>query len=122
MFKYSIDNLLERVGYDKNKDTGLGKKEFSGKYYTMSDGTKIPIMTYKVKPNDGLSRHVVLKTFLGYIPIENINSFSDIFFGKYLDDETEWYKPYNPDYIYEDDKENINKLSLSLGKHWKNNK
>ena len=116
MLKYNEKNLFDRVGYEEEKATH-GISEFTDKYYTMSDGTKLPVMTHKVKPNDGLSRHLVLKTFFGYIPIENINTIADIFFGEYLKDETVWMKPYNEKFSYHN--EEVKRLSLVLGKHWK---
>ena len=119
MFKYSEKDLYDRCGYDAQKFS-YGTEEFSGEFYTMSDGTKIPIM-YKSWANDGLSRHLVLKTFKGYICVDKITKFSDIFDdSKYLKDETEWIFPYlseKPSF-YDD---SVARLANVLGKHWKGN-
>lgn len=118
MFEFDETDLFHRCGYNKKKIKNNEKTHFTGRYYTLSDGTTIPIMHYPVI-SDCLVKHLVLKTYLGYIPIENIKKFSDLFNkDKYLDDETEWILPYllQPKESYE---ERINNLSKVLGKHWK---
>ena len=115
MFNYDETDLFHRCGYNKNvKDTNY----FTGKYYTFCDGTTIPV-THNPIVISGLSNHIVLRTHLGYIPIENITKFSDIFDkNKYLNDDTEWILPYLLEQKEIYDKE-VDKLSLTLGKHWK---
>ena len=119
MFKYSEKDLYDRCGYDETKFSH-GSDEFTGEFYTMNDGTKIPIM-YKTGANDGLSRHLVLKTFKGYICVDSIASFIDIFDdSKYLKDETEWIFPYlSYKHSFYDD--SVARLATVLGNHWKGN-
>ena len=119
MFKYSEKDLYDRCGYDETKFS-YGSDEFTGEFYTMNDGTKIPIM-HKTGANDGLSRHLVLKTFKGYICVDSIASFRDIFDdSKYLKDETEWIFPYlSYKHSFYDD--SVSRLANVLGKHWKGN-
>ena len=117
MFEFDETDLFHRCGYSKDRITD-DKTLFTGRYYTLSDGTTIPVMHYPLI-SGCLTKHLVLKTQFGFIPIENINKFSDIFnINKYLDDETEWIMPYlyKQTDIYE---EKVNKLSKILGKHWK---
>ena len=55
----------------------------------------------------------------GYIPIEDITQFKDIFNrSKYCQDEAEWSFLYNEEIASEKSKEQVKKLSLTLGKHW----
>jgi hypothetical protein len=61
-----------------------------------------------------------LKTKFGYIPIDNITSYKDLFdLSKYCQDETEWCFLYDEERTSEKSKEQVKKLSLTLGKHWK---
>ena len=118
MFEFDETDLFHRCGYSQERIKNNKKTYFTGRYYTLSDGTTIPIMHYPII-TDGLTKHLVLKTYLGYIPVENITKFSDIFNKyKYLNDETEWIMPY----LYqekESDKVLVDNLSKVLGKHWK---
>ena len=114
MFDFDETDLFHRCGYNKKTK---GNNYITERFYTFNDGTTIPIM-HSLLVN-GLSNHIVLKTPLGFIPIENIKSFLDLFNKeKYLDDDTEWILPYLLEHkdIYE---EEVNKLSSVLGKHWK---
>lgn len=119
MFKYSEKDLYDRCGYD-NRKFSYSTGKFIGEFYTMNDGTKIPIMD-ESRINDGLSRHLVLKTFKGYICVDRITKFSDIFDdSKYLKDETEWIFPYlSYKHSFYDD--SVSRLANVLGKHWKGN-
>ena len=116
--KYSEKDLYDRCGYDDTKyNAGLIKA--TNKIFVLSDGTRVPIMKYVEKPNDGLSRGLVLKAKKGFIPVNKITSISDISdYGKYIKDETEWIQPYvKGKYSYYD--EEVLNLSIVLGKYWK---
>ena len=119
MFDFDETDLFHRCGYDKRLINNNEKTYFTGRYYTLNDGTTIPVMHYPII-SGCLTRHLVLKTHLGYIPVEKIKRFSDIFIkSNYLDDDTEWILPY---LFQQTDKyeELVNNLSKVLGKHWKN--
>ena len=119
MFKYSEKDLYDRCGYD-NRKFSYSTGKFIGEFYTMNDGTKIPIMD-ESRINDGLSRHLVLKTFKGYICVDRITKFSDIFDdSKYLKDETERIFPYLS-YKHSFYNDSVSRLANVLGKHWKGN-
>lgn len=115
MFKYGINNLYDCVGYSKDREGYLPAKKVEG-YFTV-DGERIPIMNFPIK-TDGLERYLILSTFLGYIPTNRIQSFKDLFvFKNYLNEEIEWITPCDE----EVNKEEVKRLSRTLGKHWKNN-
>ena len=119
MFKYDEKDLYDRCGYDKNKFS-YGTLEFTNKFYKLNELEQIPIMI-RNGMDDGLSRNLVLKTFKGYICVDSINKFSDIFDdSKYLKDETEWIVPYlyNKHSYYD---KSVARLAAVLGKHWKGN-
>lgn len=115
MFNFDETDLFHRCGYNKNTK---GTDYITSRYYTFSDGTTIPVMDSRIIAS-GLSNHIVLKTPFGFIPVENIHSFLDLFNKeKYLNDDTEWILPYllEKKDIYDKD---IDNLSLVLGRHWK---
>ena len=117
MFKYSEEKLYERCGYDGK--SSYNSKKISNKLLTMNYQNPIPIPQYMEKPNDGLSRHIVLKTFKGFIKVADITKFSDIFdSSKYLKDQTNWIIPYSA-YKHSDYDELIARLAIVLGKHWR---
>ncbi len=119
MFDYSENNLFDRCGaidvpYDPNK-----KPEFTGKYVVI-DGQEIPIINFKFQSGVRFTRYICLRTFLGYIPINRVNKFKDIFDKtKYLTDETEWLVRYSSKNATNEEKNQVKQLSLSLGRHWK---
>ena len=119
MFDYNENNIYDRCGaIDVPYNPNL-KPESTGKFVIVC-GEKIPIINYHFQPGAKFSRHLCLQTFLGYIPIESIETIRDIFDrSKYLQDETEWIHPYKEEYASELEKAEVRKLSLSLGKHWK---
>lgn len=118
MFKYNEKCLYDRCGaidvpIDINK-----KSTFKGKFVEVG-GEKIPVIDFHFQSGVRFTRAICLKTMLGYIPIENINQFKDIFnFSKYCKDETEWCFRYEEKSASLEDKEKVKKLSLTLGKHW----
>ena len=115
MFKYSEEDLYERCGYDG--EYSYNSKKIPNEFLTMDYET--PISQYIEKTNDGLSRHLVLKTFKGFIKVNDITKFSDIFDdSKYLKDQTNWIIPYSA-YKHSDSDELIYKLAIILGKHWR---
>lgn len=63
--------------------------------------------------------NLTLKTFLGYIPIENIESYKDIFFGDYFGERVDLIQPYKSLFANKETTNKIKTLSLKLGKHWK---
>ena len=92
MFKYSENNIFNRYGVDR------------GKIYSA---------TYKLK-----SRNLVLQTEFGFIPLDNISSFIDLFnSNNYLHDKTETLLPYKKNEDEEVDKK-VAKLTIILKKHW----
>lgn len=113
---YSEKDVYERCGHTKNNyRTAMVFKE---EFHVMPDGVSIPIIQY---PHswDGLRTKLVLKTFKGYIPVEDIQSWDDIFNEKhYLKDDTEWIYPYeagrNQNYDIQ-----LQRFIKRVGKHWK---
>ena len=117
MFSYNVDDLYDRCGVSKVQ-TDIKKPTFNGNY-TEIDGETLPIINYNFQSDSIFSRNVCLKTFLGYIPIQNIDSFKDIFNRhKYCKDETEWSLPYQEEIATKEDKEQVKRLSKTLGNHW----
>ena len=117
IFTFSEEDLYDRIGYkepiNKNKVNMTTSSMF-----TNVDGQKIPTLYYPIDKN-GLRRNLVLKTLFGYIPVDKISSYKDLFiFSNYLNDETEWEIPYED--FNEEKKEKVRKLAIDLGKHWKN--
>ena len=119
MFNYTEDNLYDRCGaIDSHYDSDI-HPESTGKFVEVG-GEKIPLINFNFRSGSKFTRCICLKTFLGYIPIENITCFKDIFDKhKYLHDETEWVFPYDKNSTSEKNKNDVKKLSLVLGKHWK---
>ena len=119
MLKFSEKNLYNRCGVidvpmDNNKKT-----VFNGKFQNIC-GTKLPIINFNFQSGVKFKRSICLRTMFGYIPIENINEFKDIFnISKYCKDETEWSILYDDKTASPHEKEQVKKLSLTLGKHWK---
>ncbi len=118
MFHYTERDLFDRCGsrivfYD-------GKiAESTGKFIEVG-GEKIPLMKLHYSEEAKFTRYLCLKTYRGYIPIERIASFKDIFYKKnYLQDATEWAFPYHEQLANEEDKAKVKQLSLALGRHWK---
>lgn len=104
MFDYNEKNLFYRCAYDKKLDTS---KENSKKEVVTSNF------------HDGYTTFLVLETFLGYIKVENIKEFKDIFKPKlYQRDITEWLGAYHKGEDSHSDAI-VKRLSKKLGKHWK---
>ena len=119
MFKYSENDLYVRCGYDENFSHNY-KKNPTGPF-AMNYDTSVYNIQYAKSPNDGLSKHLVLKTFKGFIKVSDINKFSDIFDdSKYLKDQTNWAIPYLA-YKHSNYGELIIKLANVLEKHWGGN-
>lgn len=119
MFEYYNEkNLYDRCGaIDVPIDFNYEVK-FLG--FTEIDGEKIPVMSSMFQSGVKFTRAICLKTKYGYIPINNVNSYKDLFdLSKYCQDETEWSFQYDEKQASQEDKENVKKLSLTLGKHWK---
>lgn len=119
MFDYNENNVYDRCGAIDVPHYPNLNPEFTGKFATVCD-EKIPIINYHFQSGVKFSRYLCLQTFLGFIPIERIETIRDIFVrSKYLQDDTEWIFPYKEKYANELEKAEVRKLSLSLGKHWK---
>lgn len=118
MLKFSKKNLYDRCGaIDVEIDINR-KPTFNGKFGEV-DKTKIPIINFSFQSGVKFTRAICLRTMFGYIPIENITRFKDIFnHSKYCQDETEWSFLYEEENASEKSKEQVKKLSLILGKHW----
>lgn len=118
MFKYNEKDLYDRCGaidvpYDHNK-----KPTFEDKFVEVG-GEKIPVINFHFQSGVIFTRTICLKTMFGYIPIENINEFKDIFnTSKYCKDDIEWCFGYEEKNASLEDKEKVKKLALTLGKHW----
>ena len=119
--KYNETDIVDRCG---SKDVPINpnlKPEFTGKFVEVG-GDLIPIINYHMQTGVEFTRCLCLQTHLGYIPIKNIKSKKDLYDkSKYLNDDTEWTKPYDEEFAYETDKEEVKRLSLVLGKRWKTN-
>lgn len=63
--------------------------------------------------------YLTLKTFLGYLPIENIESYKDIFFGDYFGERVDAIYPYRSLFADAESRNKVKTLSIRLGKHWK---
>jgi len=117
MFKYSERNLYDRCGAIDVPIDHSKKPFLKGKFIEVA-GEKIPVVCFQ--PGVKFTRSICLKTMFGYIPIDNITQFEDIFkLSKYCKDEIEWCFKYEEKMASELDKEKVKKLSLTLGKHWK---
>ena len=118
MFHYTERDLFDRCGvrtvfYDGKIAESTGKFAYVG-------GEEIPLI--KVHPSEEakFTRYLCLRTYRGYIPVERIESFKDIFHKRnYLQDATEWILPYHEQFANDDDKAKVKQLSLALGRHWK---
>lgn len=83
-------------------------------------GEEIPMIRYHFYSGANFKGNLCLKPFLGYIPIEKVTCYRDIFCKhKYCKDDLEWIKPYDVENACKEDQENVKKLIHSLGKHWK---
>lgn len=119
MFDYNENNLYDRCGAINVPHNPNIKPESTGKCATVA-GEEIPIIDFGFQSGVRFTRCICLKTFLGYIPIDNINSIKDIFKkNNYLTDETEWIFNYCDSKPNQEDKEKVKRLSFALGKHWK---
>ena len=119
MFKYSENDLYVRCGYDENFSHNY--KKHLTRPLAMNYEALVYDEKYIKRPNDELSKYLVLKTFKGFIKVNDINKFSDIFDGsKYLKDQTNWLIPYSS-YKHSNYEELIIKLVNVLGKHWGGN-
>lgn len=119
MFKYSEHNIFERCGSADVPFHYNLKPESTGKEITVS-GEKIPIINYHFQSGVKFSRQLCLKTFLGYIPINNIETIKDIFRkSNYVQDDEEWIHQYSEENAHNIEKEAVKKLALRLRKHWK---
>ncbi len=118
MFKYNEKDLYDRCGAIDVSYNPDHKSTFDGEFAEVG-GTKIPIMNFHFQPDSKFTRGICLRTMFGYIPIENITQFRDIFDrSKYCQDETEWSFLYDEERASEKSKEQVKKLSLTFGKHW----
>lgn len=114
MFNYDETFLFNRCG---SKDVSM-YPEIKEKVNLINSNNKFPI-----NPNRIFSKHIVLKTFLGYIPIESITTFGDIFDKtKYLTDDVEWILPCDFDRLSTNDIQEICRLAEVLGRHWNSKK
>lgn len=119
MFRYTENDLYDRCGameviHDRKKPA-----EFTGKFVEIG-GEKIPVIRHQPYYGVNFTRYLCLRTYLGYIPVESIECFRDIFNREnYLHDELEWIKPYDAKVASDYEKNKVKQLSKALGKHWK---
>lgn len=120
MFDYTENNLYEvlcstRIIYHSPP------KEITEQCKTIIvDGVKMPIMHFDFRPTTRFTRYICLKTFLGYIPIERINGLRDIFNkANYITSEIDQVFSYQPMASSLEKREEVARLHLTLGKHFK---
>lgn len=115
---YNEKNLYDRCGAIDVPIDFKRKIKYHG--FTEIGGEKIPIISGMFQSGVKFTRAICLKTKFGYIPIDNITSYKDLLdLSKYCQDETEWIFQYDEKQVSQKDKENVKKLALTLGKHWK---
>lgn len=119
MFDYSENDIYERTGMREifiSDDIKELKGTFIGE-----DGREKPIIEYISQLGICYSKCLCLKTFRGYIPIDLIESFWDVFHGEnYLHDEMISRTSYKEANISEGEQAKVKHLGYVMGKHWKN--
>lgn len=118
MFCYTNQDLFDRCGAI---DVFYNEKEveFSGEFIEVGN-KKIPLKKIHTHWESKFTRCLCLKTWLGYIPVDKVTCFKDIFNKEnYLQDDTEWVIPYHEQSANEQDRAKVKQLSARLGKHWK---
>lgn len=118
MFRYTERDLFDRCGAREVSYNGK-PAEFTGKLIEVS-GEQIPLMNFHSSSEAKFTRYLCLRTFQGYIPVERIGCFKDIFNkDNYLLDDTEWIIPYDRECASGYDRAKVKQLSIALGRHWK---
>lgn len=118
MFRYTERDLFDRCGAMEVSYNGK-PAEFTGEFIEVG-GEQIPLMNFHSPSEAKFTRYLCLRTFQGYIPVERIGCFKDIFNkDNYLHDDTEWIIPYQAQSAGEQDRAKVKQLSIALGRHWK---
>ncbi len=118
MFDYSENDIYERTGVSEIF-IGDDMKDLNGTFIN-EDGNERPIIDYLVQSGICYSKCLCLKTFRGYIPIDLIKEFWDIFHGKnYLSDEMISRIGYKEAHVSKGEEEKVKRLGYVMGSHWK---
>ncbi len=118
MFSYNENDIYERSGVSE-VPIGKSLKEIKGTFID-EDGNAKPIIDYLEQSGECISKCLCLKTFRGYIPVDLIDNFWDIFHGEnYLHDEMISRTAYKEANVSEGEQEKVKHLSYVMGNHWK---